>query len=249
MHQAITSVSHPLVKRLYKLRSDKSERQHSQSLVMMGDSIIKELSSHFIMKTLLIRQGFSPPFKLNASTEVYEVSDQILKKVSGQQSPQNMICELPLPTSYPTSDWNRLLILDGIQDPTNMGTIIRSALAMGFKEIYLVNECCDPFNDKALRGGRGATFFVNLHTLSSDEMISLLNSHNVTLYGAHMNGSSDCSFKTPCALVLGNEGRGISSSLEKNSIKVKIEMENNVESLNVAIAGSILMNEMRQANG
>jgi TrmH family RNA methyltransferase len=139
------------------------------------------------------------------------------------------------PSFQQLNNKNKLIAFDGLQDPGNLGTLLRSALAFGFEGAILLNNCCDPFNDKALRAARGATFVLPLQKEGIEEMSSY------PLLIADLEGKEPRQLPPlqKFILVMGNEAHGPSKDLK--GTKITLPMHNNVESLNVAIAGSILM--------
>jgi TrmH family RNA methyltransferase len=135
------------------------------------------------------------------------------------------------------------LILDQIADPGNLGTLLRTAYALKWDGVAATPGTVDFFNDKAIRAAKGATFRLPLALVSSEEIASW----NVSFYIADLQGAplSDAKFQTPRALILGNEGRGISPWAETIGKKIHIPMRTEAESLNVAAAGAILLYAMR----
>jgi TrmH family RNA methyltransferase len=136
------------------------------------------------------------------------------------------------------------LVLDEVQDPGNVGTLIRSGLGFGFEDIYLIN-CASLSNEKVVRSTMGAIFHVRVYELNRQEFIDLYKSKiKMPLYAADMNGKNilEVTVKTPCGIVIGNEGNGASKELKAISDDIiSIPMLNNLESLNASVAGSILM--------
>ena len=241
----IRSLQHPIVKHLTKLNKLKNYRIDSNSLVMQGDQVIQELANQLNFKCLLYEKGTEIPFKISDACEIYEVTKEILKKITNLSSPQNLLVELPIPAYSTELNHDPLLILDKVSDPGNLGTLIRSALAFGFTQIVLLEGSCDPFNDKALRSARGATFFVRLFCKSLNELKLDPMYSSFTLYSADMKGENirDVKLQKPYGLIMGHESEGISDAIKKESRLISIKMNTQVESLNVAVAGSILMHE------
>eukprot|EP00466_Bigelowiella_natans_P019351 jgi/Bigna1/128003/aug1.5_g2711 len=144
----------------------------------------------------------------------------------------------------------RLIILDGIQDPGNLGTLLRTALGLGWDGAFLLKNTCDPFNQKAIRAARGACFRLPLYTEGSlDDLQELLRDHDFTVSSSTL---ADEIRDVPIALWLGSEGKGLSGgqwSEAQNGCEdgqallaaplktVKIDMAPEMESLNVAVAG------------
>ena len=235
----LTSLQHPLVKHLVKLREDRAYRYASKRVVISGVKLIKELSSRFPLRTLFIEKGHSPSFPLQAES-TYLVSSQMLKKATGLENPEPLAAEIDMPEEKSLSSCRYLLVLDGIADPGNLGTLLRSALALGWDGALITPHSTDPYNEKALRSAKGATFILPWKWASWEEL-------DVPIYAADAKGKplSACSFSSPLALALGNEAHGVSKSLMSRATSVAIPMREEMESLNVASAGAILMYAIR----
>ena len=143
---------------------------------------------------------------------------------------------------------SNFLILDNISDPGNMGTILRTAIWFGIKDVILSSECVDLYNSKVVRSGMGAHFHLNQIVINSlDNLIPKLQKDGFSIIGAELDGTSINKFTVPSkwALVLGSEAHGISpyikSSLDES---VTIPNKDNLESLNVAVAAGIILNSL-----
>ena len=141
---------------------------------------------------------------------------------------------------------NRIIILDGIQDPGNLGTIVRSAVAFNFDSVILSKECVDLYNPKVIRSTKGMLFNMNILVKDLEVFLPMLD--NYVIYGTDVvNGSNihDIDVPLKMGLVIGNEGRGISDKIKKLCHKfIYIDMNNKCESLNASVAASILMYEV-----
>ena len=138
-----------------------------------------------------------------------------------------------------------ILILENVQDPGNTGTLIRTADAFGFAAVVITVGGCQPYNGKALRASMGATFRIPLLTnVIVEDLLVELSAQNYTLYAADMDGQAiqkiDLAPSARTALLLGNEGAGISDLARQSSHLVSVPMLGDTESLNVAMAGTIL---------
>ena len=144
----------------------------------------------------------------------------------------------------------KIVILDGIQDPGNLGTIVRSAVAFNIDTIVLTENTVDLYNPKVLRATQGMFFHINIVSRAGMEAVVLLQNLGIPVYGTDVNGgvdvrSLDSSEKEKFALVMGNEGNGVRAEINAQcSKKLYIDMNKNVESLNVGIAASILLYEL-----
>lgn len=236
MSKQIISTDNPLIKHLVRLRTSSSYRYKNQSLVLFGEKLIREIVRYVKPKSILTAGRELPPYE--CESHIF-VSSAVIKKISGQQSPVDMVAEFPLPQSSLLEGMAPLLVLEGIQDPGNVGTLLRTALALGWGGVFFLPGCVDPFNDKVLSASRGALFFLPWQIGDFEE----LNSFKLKCYTADIAGRKlvDILPDKNVALLLSNEGRGPSDVASSVGEHVTIPMVNNVESLNVAVAGSIIM--------
>ena len=141
-------------------------------------------------------------------------------------------------------DYSKCVILDRIQDPSNLGAIVRSAVAFGYKTILSINSVY-PFSAKAIRSSMGYVFDVDFIDVSIDELIKIKNNHNITILSADMVGENIDNIDKPnfnYSIVIGNEGGGISQEIIDVTDKfISIPMQNNVESLNASVSASLIM--------
>lgn len=229
------------IKLLKKLKDKKYRKSEGLFLVEGKKSCEELLSSNYQIKYTL------------ASTDEYKsypnfclISYDVLKSIATTDTPQEVICVVEIPKLLDGLPSGNSLVLDNLQDPGNVGTLIRSALAFGFKDIYFVN-CVDIFCEKVIRSSMGNIFKIAPHIVDIDYI-----RHNKTnicnqLIGTNMSSKNikDIDTNGKIAIVVGNEGNGISNDmLALCDSVVTIPMSNGVESLNVGIAGSIAMYEI-----
>lgn len=239
MKRLITSLQHPLVKHLTKLRLDKDYRQSHQSLVLEGSKPIKEVLKH--AKKLIYSEAFLPWPESQA--EEWIVTEPVLQKISGLSTPEGVIAEVHMPALVSLEKCQFILVLDGISDPGNMGTLLRTALALGWEGIFVLPGSCDLFNEKVLRSARGAHFKLKLYRGSLLELENLFKNQGFQSLLADLEGVNpkDISFMNKRALIMGNEAHGASQELRRLCLPVAIPMPGQMESLNVAVAGGILL--------
>ncbi|MCI2111399.1 MAG: RNA methyltransferase [Bacilli bacterium] len=177
------------------------------------------------------------------------VSREIIAKLAATKSPEGIVALCHRPQNDPF-DTGRALVLDGVQDPGNVGTLLRTALSFGFRDAYLSNGSADPMNRKAVLASQGAIF--RLHIVPHDDLIArigTLKSEGYAIVSTDLKASSSLSSlpkKGKIALVLGSEGQGVSSPIQALAdARVRLEMSG-IDSLNVAVAGGILMYELRK---
>ncbi len=237
----ITSLQHPLVKHLVSLKKDSAYRKESNTLLLIGDKIIQEFP--FPIKCLISKD----PVRIKAET-TYLVTSEILQKIAGLSTFDGLIAEVHLPKAQNVEDKDFILILDQIQDPGNLGTLLRTALALGWEGVMATPGTVDFFNDKALRASQGAIFHLPFCYKTPEEILSWSQKKQLPLWVGDAGGEplAKASCKAPLALVLSNEGQGLSDWIKPVGKKISIPLQNNVESLNVAAAGAILLYTIKE---
>ena len=251
MIKSITSGNHPLVKHLVKLRQNRDYRYEHQSLLIEGIKPVEELGRHNRFKLIVTYNEAMIPLGAEAA-EILIVNDAVMKKVSGMQSPEGLVVEIAMPAPAPLEGLKHILALDGVSDPGNVGAMLRSALALGWEGVFVLNESCDPFNDKALRAARGATFRLPLAWGSLEQLKELVKSNKLTPVVADINGNELTKVaegdSKAVLLVMGNEAHGPSQEIKDFCQAVTIAMPGSMESLNVSVAAGIMMYALRPRN-
>jgi TrmH family RNA methyltransferase len=238
--QALTSLQHPLVKHFVKLRTDTTYRHQHQAIVLEGLKPIQELS---LQITKLLYTSPYASFASHFIGEKWQVTEAILHKISGMSSPEGVLAEVRMPPFVSIEKVKQVLALDGISDPGNMGTLLRTGLALGWKAVYFLPGSCDPFNEKALRAARGAHFKLALAKGTAEQLQEWAKNENVQTLVADLKGKrpENIPFASSRLLVLGNEAHGASAAIRQFCQPVAIPMLGEMESLNVAVAGGILL--------
>ncbi len=242
MVSEIMSLQHPLVKEWVRLRLEKSARAESGKVLLIGAKMVQELSEKIELLTVI---STKPVPHIRANEHVL-VHDSILQKITGLPSPDGIAAIATLPQSQSLEGKKKILILDKIADPGNLGTLLRTALALNWDGVIFTPGTVDPFNDKALRASKGAIFSLPFAHLSEEQLATFVKP--LYIYVADLDGTPlpQATFEEPLALVLSNEGAGASSWKSDKVKKVLIPMHHDVESLNVAMSGSILLYSMGQ---
>ncbi len=239
-YKEISSPYHPLIKHLAKLRKSRKYRQEKRSLFIEGKVCIEELDQPIEKLIVTDKKWMKKEAKKS-----YLISSSLYKKISGLKSFEGIGAEIALPFQQDLSQKKKVLALDCINDPGNLGTLIRSALALEFDGIFINDQSVDPFHEKALRASKGATFKIPLQMGSLNIFIQKT---SFNLYIGTLNGISidQVSFKMPLMLLLGNEAHGPEERWEKMGTPITIPIQSQqIESLNVATAGAILMHQIR----
>ena len=174
--------------------------------------------------------------------ETVVVSRDVFAKLTDEKTPQGVLCVAEIPKRELRSPKGKCLLLDGVSDPGNMGAILRTANACGYDEIYLTDDCTDPYSPKSVRASMSGVFYPDLYFGRREEILSVLKS--VPVYVADLDGENVFTF-TPqekFALVIGNEANGVSKTVKDAADKkINIPMSRNQESLNAAVAASVCM--------
>ncbi|MBP5491739.1 MAG: RNA methyltransferase [Clostridiales bacterium] len=180
--------------------------------------------------------------------EVLVFSEDLFSRLSSTVNPQGVAMVVDAPV-YPDNGIKaegrcRYIVLEHLQDPGNMGTIIRMADAFAFDAVIFTEDSVDPFNEKVLRASMGSCFHIPLISMSgSEKILALLKENSISSIGAHLHGNAlqGAVFPDRAALWIGNEANGLTDSTSSQcDILVKIEMKGKAESLNAASAASIL---------
>lgn len=237
----ITSPSHPLIKHLLKLRKERSYREEKNSLLLIGNKIVEEVMEKGAkVKNLIICENFPSSF---TGVEPIFVTLDIMKKITGLASPEELALEIMLPEKRNLKKEKYLLVLDKLQDPGNLGTLIRAAHGLNWDGIVITEDTVDPYNDKALRAAKGSTFSLPIFFISTEELEKLIIEKKYTPFLADLNGKrpEEISCAPPLMLILSNESKGpaLWTKIIKN--KITIPMRKDIDSLNVAVSGAILL--------
>ena len=232
----ITSKTNPLIKSISSL-SDKKFRKQLNSYIVEGIKSVREC----ILSGAEIDRIVCTPENENIFDGATVVSEAVFKSISDEKTPQGVLAVVKIPKTQLKPPENNCLLLDCLQDPGNLGTVIRTANAAGYTEIYLIN-CTDPYSQKAVRASMSGIFFVKLYFGSREEVLDALG--GTPIICADMDGENIFSFDPPekFCLCIGNEGGGISNQiLSKAAYTVKIPMRETCESLNAAVSAGIAM--------
>ncbi len=191
----------------------------------------------------------------NSGSAVYELTGACFEKLTDSVNSQGIIVAAEKPVWTEDDIFVRpggnILVMDRVQDPGNMGTMLRTAEAMGFAGAILMKGCADVYAPKAVRACAGSLYRLPLLSCEApEEALSMLKKHGKTCYAALMDGETSCmdaDLAENAAIIVGNEGNGVCSDFAENAEGLKIPMEGQIESLNAAFAAGILMYEsMRQ---
>lgn len=243
--KTITSLQNPLIKHIVKLRQNRDYRLEHQTLVVSGIKQIREIATHVTFKTLFVTDEALIPKELKQGS-IYIVSEEVLQKTSGLKDPEGILAEVQMPKITNLNGLNKIIALDRVSDPGNLGTILRTALALNWDGAFILEGSCDPFNDKALSAARGAIFNLPIGHGSWDELEDIIHANGLEPIVADLKGTPLNQMEKPekLLLVLSHESQGVSKRAEDVCQKVTIPISHKMESLNVSVAAGILMYEL-----
>ena len=248
--ETITSRQNPLMTHLRKLASSRSYRKKSGEYLCDGTKLLAEaLKWGAEVKTAVFFEEVDIP-PLPDGVRAVRVSEELMRSVSPMETPQGALFTVALPeVQLPeTLSGKHYLVLDGVQDPGNVGTILRTADAFDCDGVFLVNACADLYNPKTARATMGAIFRREAYTVTAEELFALLRKSGVPLYGTALRDDTVPLAEANlarAAVAIGSEGRGLSQQvLDKCAKTLKIPMNPRCESLNAAIAATVVLWEM-----
>lgn len=231
-----------LTKNQIKELKDKKFRKENNLYFVEGEKFCHDL----LKSRVDIMYAITTNKNLKNFPNIVVVDEKTLNSLATTVTPQNVICVCVKKFANNKPNGNSL-ILDRIQDPGNVGTLIRSALAFGFNDIYLIDSA-DAYNEKVIRSSVGAVLSTNIHKISLEDLIKEKREIAENFIVADMVGEKLKDFKKKkgrIALIVGNEGAGVCDELINiSNIKLSIPMTNKIESLNAGVAGSIIMQKI-----
>ena len=247
----VESRQNPRVKELRAALS-RTGRTPSGLIAIEGEHLIAEaMRSHLRIATIFLRDGYQSPFALPNDAEPLLLPSDVFSSAVATEQPQG-IAALVHPPAFSMEDLFAgaaplILVLAGLQDPGNVGTLLRSAEAFGATGVLLLPGAANPWNPKALRASAGSAFRVPAIHATEPEALNLFDRHRIPAIAAVARSGiavTKAPLAGPCALLIGNEGVGLSKILVSAAKhRVTISTPGNVESLNAAIAGSLLLYE------
>lgn len=256
----IKSKDNKTIKYIGKLLSSSKFRRDEQRFVVEGVRLCEEvLKNNADVDYLVFSQSALNKYAdiidnlSSVSSHKLCVDDRIFSGLSDTKTPQGVMCvvkTLDKKSHFDTIKQNGIVLaLDCIQDPSNLGTILRSADALGISAVVLSHDCCDVYSPKVVRGSMGAVFRIPFFI--TNDLPAIIGDFNKygTSFACVLDETAvqvnDVKFSKPVLSVIGNEGNGISKAvIESCTHKLYISMKNNAESLNAAVAASIIMWEM-----
>ncbi|MBJ8326093.1 TrmH family RNA methyltransferase [Streptococcus pacificus] len=238
----ITSKTNNLIKKAKKLL----QKKHRKTSYLIEGWHLLEEAIKYEAKILHLFVVEEQKERVPHVAPISVVSEAVLKELTLSKTPQGVVAEIAIPKTPPIKKQGRYLILEDVQDPGNVGTMIRTADAANFDGVFVSTKTADIYNDKTLRSMQGSHFHLPIYRLEMTEIINQLKAEMIPLIATSLRKESidyqSLEKKEVFALIMGNEGQGISDMVAKEAdIVTHITMPGNAESLNVSVAAGILI--------
>ncbi len=251
----ISSLSNQHIKDIIRLQTKGSARKKEKLYVIEGIKMYREVPKEDIVNTY-VSESFLEEHKKEIKGSYIIVKDNIFRDISDTVTPQGIVCivrqkEYNIDTILNKQKRQVFVLLESLQDPGNLGTIMRTAEGAGVSAVLVNKSTVDLYNPKVIRSTMGSIFRVPFLVYDDIEnAITQLQSHGVTVYAAHLQGENfydEEVYEGSSAILIGNESKGLSEQAGKQADRlIKIPMEGQLESLNAAVSAAILMYEMRK---
>ena len=238
----ILSRQNPLVKELASLKEKKGRRRTGTFLVEGHKMVREAVTSGMDVVRLILREDYAGE---TYGLPAVRLGRDAFAAVCDEKTPQGIAAEVAIPLRSVQPPQGRCLLLDGLQDPANVGAIIRTAVAAGYEDIYLAG-CADPFSPKSVRASMSGVFFARIMQGTQEEILSAI--AGMSVIAADMGGEDVFSYVAPekICLAVGSEGSGLSALVRgRADVTVRIPMDARTESLNAAVSAGILMYALR----
>lgn len=242
----IESMQNARVKQWKKLLT-KKDRDKSGLFLVEGFHLVEEALAHGLVEEMIIKEGTDLPQKWEVGDiNLFSVHKDIFDAIADTDTPQGIAAVCKKPTFQDLeAGISAVLLIDRVQDPGNIGTMIRTADAAGFDAVILGDGCADPYSPKVVRSTQGSLFHIPILKGSLETWMEKLQQSGVKVYGTALQGAKpyrEISKADRFAILVGNEGSGVSKELlDKTDQNVYIPIYGKSESLNVAVAAGILM--------
>lgn len=258
--QVINSKDNPHIKEIISIMKNRKNRYKNGLFVAEGLRFCREaVLSNVKIKEAFLSEEFIKKhpddtafFKENCSS-IFGISENVCKKIGTTVNSQGIFCLCEMPQNNMDLKGDKYIVLENLNDPGNIGTVIRTAEAFGISGVILAGNCADIYSPKVLRSTMGTIFRMPIYKFENIlELKKQLECNNIALYGAVLDKQSkklsETLFKDKVAIAIGNEANGLSDEAKALCDQfVFIEMNGNAESLNAAVAASIIMWELQKS--
>lgn len=235
-----SSINNHKIKEIRNLKQ-KKYRDKTSLFIVEGEKLVREAEKKGVLQEVFKQENF--PFISKVST--HEVTNKVMKEITSLESIPKIIGICKKQKAYLGS---RIVILEDVQDPGNIGTIIRSAVAFSADTIVVSKGCADPYSPKVQRAAQGMNFHISILEEEVETILPILKEQKIPIYGTKVNGGKKIFHlykPEKFAIIMGNEGKGLQKkTLEACDEFLYIPMNDACESLNVGVATSILLYEL-----
>lgn len=253
--EKITSTSNDKIKRLINLKNKAQSRRKEKVFIVEGIKMYKETPKDRI-ESIFVEENFAKAHSEEITDRYTIVTENVFKQISDTVTPQGILAvvrqkEVKLEEILKKDEKQLYILLENLQDPGNLGTIVRTAEGAGVSAVIAGKTTVDIYNPKVIRSTMGAVYrvpYIVVDDLAAE--IDYLKENGVSVYAAHLNGRDyydDENYNESTAFIIGNEANGLTEEISKKADKlVKIPMSGQLESLNASVAAAILMYEARK---
>ncbi len=242
----ITSRQNNVIRHIRKLAGDRKYRRTCGEFLCEGPKMLAEAERWgFVPQTILACDEAQLHAWEGLATHTVLVDAELLAYAADTETPQGLLFTCKMPEALDKLPGERLLVLDGVQDPGNVGTILRTADAFGADGVVLLPGCADPWSPKVVRSTMGACFRIPIMACTPEELSAMLKEQSIPLYATALRDDTQDIRQVSlrrAAVVIGSEGRGVSEQVLNLCEKtLKIPMTERCESLNAAMAAGIVL--------
>lgn len=249
----ITTSQNKQVKRILKLKKSARERRKEQLFLVEGIRMFEEIPADRLYKVYATEEFQKAHQEMFSKMEPELVSPQVMKEISDTMTPQGVLALVKMKEfqmEQLAEENALLLVLENLQDPGNLGTILRTGEGAGVTGIIMSRDTVDIYNPKVIRSTMGSIFRVPfVYADNMEQVMEFLKKNQITAYAAHLDGTNYTKedYNKGTAFFIGNEGNGLSRELTRAADHmIRIPMNGKVESLNAAMAAGLLMYEARR---
>lgn len=254
----ITSRDNALLRRVRRLLTSAAARRDEHTTLLDGPHLLQAYLACYpaaqvdlvVSQSSVVREEIAALIAQVGSARTFQVPDALFKSLSPTEHPVGILASVPIPSTNPLPALTPAsevdcLLLDGVQDPGNVGALLRTACAAGFLRVYLSPGCADPWSPKCLRGGMGAQF--HLHLVEDADLLAVVTDFgglSLACDGQAERSLFELPLRSPLAVLMGAEGAGLRPALLAAATqRCRIPMLGGVESLNVGAAAAVVMYE------
>ncbi len=243
MNEIITSKANNIIKSTKKLYERKYRKEYGLFIIEGERFVFDAADSGIVAEYIISTEKYRKAVETKYAKEVYIVTEEVYRHVSALSAPKGIMGIYRIPKEDTSKiEANKIIFLDNVQNPDNVGAIIRSAVCAGYDELFLNDGCADVYSDKSVRASAGSIFRIGIRNITTDKMLEFAATGYQIITTDLCGNEKIDSIKDKFILVIGNEGNGVSNQIkERSDLLLKIPIYGNCQSLNAACAASILM--------